>query len=403
LESAMGLFSDEHPYTAVTERIIRLTSSDYEEDDLSGLPELIEVVKIQSTGPTEASRAIRKRLKYGSHHQIVRALVLLEALVANGGKSFQRRFGDEMLLERLRTLATDPLTDKDVKIRLANMFIGWNDEFKEDPQMRAVAHLKDALPKRKKPVAAVRPPTPDSEDDYVPNKSRGHSRQPSMEASGPSTPKQPARRPQTESPTANSSNSSKNKSKAPVKVSLEKEKPMILQTIAAANQASTNLRNALKHVNKEDASFLKMPLVIKSEKDCREQRRKVLHYVAGIESEEWVGTLLQTNDDLVAALQLFDTYKQVATAPDSDEEHDMDLRRRYVDGIHGVDETHEVPPRKPTRPRAPVQASDSEYESEQSEEEEVEEEEEDENNPFGNQNEDLDLKTPAIEKSQPRW
>ena len=35
-------------------------------EDLSGLPELVEVVKLQSTGPGEASRAIRKKLKYGN-------------------------------------------------------------------------------------------------------------------------------------------------------------------------------------------------------------------------------------------------------------------------------------------------------------------------------------------------
>lgn len=56
----MGLFSDEHPYTAVTEYINRMTDRDHEEEDLSDLPELIEVVKMQSSGITESSRAIRK-------------------------------------------------------------------------------------------------------------------------------------------------------------------------------------------------------------------------------------------------------------------------------------------------------------------------------------------------------
>lgn len=56
----MGIFGDEHPYTAVTEYINRMCGGAYEEEDLSGLPDLIEVVKLQSTGPTEASRAIRE-------------------------------------------------------------------------------------------------------------------------------------------------------------------------------------------------------------------------------------------------------------------------------------------------------------------------------------------------------
>ena len=50
------------PYTAVTVSINRLTSEQYEDDDLSGLVDLIEIIRIQETGPTEAARAIRKKL-----------------------------------------------------------------------------------------------------------------------------------------------------------------------------------------------------------------------------------------------------------------------------------------------------------------------------------------------------
>jgi hypothetical protein len=39
-----------------------MTSGEYEEGDLSGLIDLIEVIRIQDTGPTEAARAIRKKL-----------------------------------------------------------------------------------------------------------------------------------------------------------------------------------------------------------------------------------------------------------------------------------------------------------------------------------------------------
>jgi len=39
-----------------------MTSGEYDEGDLSGLVDLIEVIRIQDTGPTEAARAIRKKL-----------------------------------------------------------------------------------------------------------------------------------------------------------------------------------------------------------------------------------------------------------------------------------------------------------------------------------------------------
>lgn len=398
---------------------------------------------------------IGKKLKYGSHHQQVRGLVLLDALVSNAGKSFQRKFGDEMLLERLRTMAADPMTDREIKNRLAGMFIGWNADFKDIPAMSGVAHLKDSLPRKQKAAPAVRPPTPDSgdEEDVVPqSRSRGHSRNTSE--AGPSTPRQPSRKSSipansaTDSPTSKykyvepttppkektsssffgGSSSSKTKTpkgNQPIKVSLEKEKPRILQTIAAANQASTNLQNALKHVNKEDSSFLADPSITKSHKDCRELRKHVLHYIAGIESEEWVGTLLQTNDELVSALQLFEQYRIIATAPDSDEEEQRELQRKHITEVYGVDD-QDLPPRKPARPSskaaptgplvsrankpghaalAPASIEESESEEEESEEDDIESilSERDDNDPFANKNEDLALQTPAIEKSQPRW
>jgi LAS seventeen-binding protein 5 len=50
------------PYTAVTVHVDNLTSEAYEVDDISGIPDLVEVIRIQDTGPTEAARAIRKKL-----------------------------------------------------------------------------------------------------------------------------------------------------------------------------------------------------------------------------------------------------------------------------------------------------------------------------------------------------
>lgn len=54
--------SQRKPYSAITVQVDRLTSEQYEEDDVSGIVELIEVIRIQSAGPTEAARALRKKL-----------------------------------------------------------------------------------------------------------------------------------------------------------------------------------------------------------------------------------------------------------------------------------------------------------------------------------------------------
>lgn len=49
-------------YSAITVQVDRLTSEQYEADDLSGIVDLIEVIRLQAGGPGEAARAIRKKL-----------------------------------------------------------------------------------------------------------------------------------------------------------------------------------------------------------------------------------------------------------------------------------------------------------------------------------------------------
>lgn len=110
-------------------------------DDISGLPELVEVVNLQDTGPTEAARAIRKKLKYGNVHRQLRALTLLDGLIQNAGPRFQRTFADEALLERLRFCGTAGLSDPEVRKKCTELFAGWAAEYKSTPGMGQVASL----------------------------------------------------------------------------------------------------------------------------------------------------------------------------------------------------------------------------------------------------------------------
>jgi hypothetical protein len=110
----------------VTVTIENLTGETYEEEDLSGIPELVEVIKLQASGPSEAARAIRKKLKYGNVHRQIRALVILDGLIQNAGPRFQRAFADEPLLERLRVCGTSDLSDPEVKKKCRELFRGWS-------------------------------------------------------------------------------------------------------------------------------------------------------------------------------------------------------------------------------------------------------------------------------------
>ena len=119
-----------------------MTSEQYEEDDVSGVPDLVEVIRLQAGGPTEAARAIRKKLsvlsvaqvflialadfkcsKYGNAHRQIRALVILDGLIQNAGSRFQRAFADEPLLERLRLLPRDEVVDEKVRQKCRVLFV----------------------------------------------------------------------------------------------------------------------------------------------------------------------------------------------------------------------------------------------------------------------------------------
>lgn len=128
------------PYTAVTVSIEGLTSESHEEDDLSGIPELVEIITIQASGPAEAARAIRKKLKYGNVHRQLRALAILDGLIQNAGSRFQRCFCDEALLERLRVCGTGNTSHPEVKKKCNELFRSWA-QFKNVEGMRGVASL----------------------------------------------------------------------------------------------------------------------------------------------------------------------------------------------------------------------------------------------------------------------
>lgn len=125
----------------MTVAVENLTSEQYEEDELSGIPDLVEVIKLQATGPTEAARALRKKLKYGNVHRQLRALTILDGLLQNAGPRFQRAFIDEPLLERLRVCGTSDLTDKEVRDKCKTLFASWSQQYKNTPGLQSIAGL----------------------------------------------------------------------------------------------------------------------------------------------------------------------------------------------------------------------------------------------------------------------
>ena len=177
---------------------------------------------------------------------------------------------------------------------------------------------------------------------------------------------------------------------------LDKERPEILKTLAASSVASTNLLNAIKLVNRETHRVSEDAEAASRFVQCKELRRRILRYIQHIESEEFLGSLIHANEELVSALMAFEVLdKSVDNDSDSDEdilEGNWTSGRRFADnyddddledGFSGLSINPPKPPRPPRTSLSPRRyprgaESDSAADSE--------EEEDDENNPFGDRN-----------------
>ncbi|KAI0816197.1 hypothetical protein GGR55DRAFT_625878 [Xylaria sp. FL0064] len=444
------MFSQKKPYSAVTVTIERLTSETFDEDDLSGIPDLVEVIKLQASGPAEAARALRKKLKYGSVHRQIRALVLLDGLIQNAGPRFQRTFIDEPLLERLRVCGTSDLSDPDVRKKCSELFRSWAAEYQNTPGLERVARLYKELPRRKQVVTqdkskvlreTEQDPFRDSEDEAEQHKSSPPPQ--TVQASSlrpPVSYPQPAQTVQSYSHTRSTSgsgsffsSSSKDKKKKdkskkqsrPFK--LEAEKESMKAAIADSSIAATNLNNALQSINREKERISENALAVERFEICKKLRRKILRYIHYVEDEQWLGGLLHANDELVLALM---TFEQLDRSIDADSDSEDELAEQAhlyrmatekhkqsmsptdpaspsspVADMAGLSLNPSLPSRRsaPPRPSAssklpiPPRARSPPSHRGESDDDSAEE---DENDPFADRNA---VETPMVERGEPRW
>lgn len=373
---------------------------------------------------TTLSHSLISPSKYGNVHKQLRALTLLDGLIQNAGSHFQRTFADETVLERLRVVATDSLSDDQLKQKCAILFRQWAVSYKSTPGLERIASLYKQLPKRKKPVRQEQSKVlKETEPTDADSAQFGHS----VSISAGGGPERSLRSPT--SPAASSSSSSygrdvpastygsmnpfrqksdKNTKKPKAKgLSLEKDKPTILQTIASSSLASTGLMNAMKRINRENQRVSENSEAVQGFETCKKLRRQILTYLQHVESGDLLGGLLHANDELVEALMAYEVLDK-SLEDDSDSELDSDdeggaakSRARAASNAHrqmaglSLGEPAE-------RPRAPkpsfIVMPPAKDEAPGSEEEEAEEE--DENDPFADRNA---VNTPRMEKDGMTW
>ena len=351
-------------------------------------------------------------------------MTVLDSLIENAGQRFQRSFADEPLLERLRVCATDGLSDPEVKRKCQILFRQWAVDYKSTAGLERVVALQQQLPKYKKPVTQANSkvlketePSP-NEDPFGSTEDNSPSSptiapSPSRPGFGSSSSSNAMQSYPPSSLLSLSNHGKKSKSDKSHKKSkhkgfnLEKEKPQILQAIASASISSTNLMNALKLIDREHKRVSEDAETTLRFENCKQLRRQILRYIQHIESEQWLGSLINANDTLVDALIAFEILDK-SVDNDSDSED-----------IDWSDNENRAPPR-PSRPREksldqsiaglslgklparshPTMMLNDNGGIRRDDDTDNDEEEDDPDDPFGDSNA---VNTPGVEKQGMAW
>lgn len=156
----------------------------------------------------------------------------------------------------------------------------------------------------------------------------------------------------------------------------------MLETIASANVASTNLLNGLTLINREQQRVSENPEVMRRFETCKQLRRQILRYIHLVESEQYIGGLLSANDELVKGLMAFEIMDK-SIDDDSDSDNEVDNSHTAEASMASL-KIHEPAPTKPPRPTSipmPHTPAPGKQRVDLDSEPEV-----DEDDPFGDQN-----------------
>ena len=246
----------------------------------------------------------------------------------NAGPRFQQAFIDEPLLERLRVSATDSLSDPEVRDKCRVLFRQWANTYRGVRGLERIVALEKQLPKRKKQPnqqtsRVLRETEREAQQDrFDYDVSLPSSEYASQQLRSPTTPGSSSLSPSSPTKVTKSRRDRKN-SRLPKPFNLEREKPQLLQAIASSSVASTNLLNTLKHINRERERVSENEEALSRFETCKLLRRQMLRYIQNIESEQWLGSLIHANDELVNALMSFEVLDK-SVDDDSDSEDAID-------------------------------------------------------------------------------
>ncbi|KAI6047818.1 hypothetical protein EDC04DRAFT_25466 [Pisolithus marmoratus] len=323
------------PHSSITQLVEILTGQDHAKESYDDLPELASSISLQSkgsqsTGPAEASRALRKKIKHGSSHQKYRALFVLDALMANGDHTFRTKCMDYQLVDALKQLASDPHTDSEIRGKLAKVLSSWSVQYKGDPSLSHLASLYaqcEDLHRSPHHASGVNKTEVDKmlqtawlSSDGAEQKKKDKETKEAKEAA-----KRKAKQEKAEAKRKAEEEARRSKDRSRRRFDFDKEKPRIINSIANASQASSNLINAMKLVNPDEESVANNSHV----KDCMEKakaaRKTIVRYIQLVENEEMIGTLIAANEQVIAAIHVYDDLVAAAAPP---KDHSANIQSR---------------------------------------------------------------------------
>ncbi|BGP31194.1 hypothetical protein JCM10296v2_002958 [Rhodotorula toruloides] len=325
----------EKPRSSISDLIDILCLERYEEDSYEGLAELVESINLQPhTGPAEASRAIRKKLKYSNIHGQLRALTILKTIVENGGSRFQTTFANDRLVERIKVMAGDPHTDPKVKKKLMQVLGSWYVQFKDDPKMQLVAGLYKSCGGGK-----TQPTRSAATDAYEAQQAR-YERESALraerkEAERRAREEEKARKEAEQAKKAaamRSATAQGGANRRRVKFNFEQEKPKIMAAVGQGTQSAQALVNALQRVNREKESVQENLRVQDCLEKAKADRKALIRYIQLIDNDsegDYIGTLIATNEQIINAVQMYDRMSKPVEL-DSDDEAIEEAKRLAV-------------------------------------------------------------------------
>ncbi|KAK0198930.1 hypothetical protein F5146DRAFT_113247 [Armillaria mellea] len=329
IKFAREAFGREKPHSSITDWVEILTASTIAEEAYDGIPELVDAINLQpNAGPTEASRAIRKKLKHGSPHQQYRALVILKALVENCGDKFKTSFADGQLTDALKHLANDSYADKRVKKKLVLVLKSWHEQFQSDPSMSMFSNLYSQ-------TVRDRPHITDTYlDPEVQQRKVEEAKRKAQEKA------EAKERQKLEEEKRKEEKRKKNQPKPKrTPFDFEKERPKVLASIVDASQASSNLVNAITLVNRETDSLQTNERVQECLSRAKLARKQIVRYIQLVENEELIGTLIETNERVINALE---TYDNALNAPTKKADDSADTLSASLAKIHLTGESEVI-------------------------------------------------------------